>query len=173
MTDWNVIVADQGSTVWVTLWRLLGNRSDVEECFQETFIAAWKLSCRQTVECWPALLCSLATARAVDQLRRRYRHSGRRHSHVGREVTTDRWLVEAASTDTGPVEHAVAAELSERLREALSQLPEKQAEMFSLHVLSGWSHREIGERMRMTDNSVGVSIHRARQRLQELLHADQ
>jgi RNA polymerase sigma-70 factor (ECF subfamily) len=67
------------------------------------------------------------------------------------------------------VEHAVARELSERLREAMAQLPEKQAEMFFLHALCGWSHREVGQRMEMTENAVGVTIHRVRQRLRELL----
>jgi len=52
MIDWNVIVADQGPAVWNTLWRLLADRTDVEECFQETFIAAWKLSRYQAVDCW-------------------------------------------------------------------------------------------------------------------------
>jgi RNA polymerase sigma factor (sigma-70 family) len=60
-------------------------------------------------------------------------------------------------------------ELSERLREALSHLPQKQAEVFCLHALCGWSHREVGERLNMTENAVGVTIHRARQRLRELL----
>jgi RNA polymerase sigma factor (sigma-70 family) len=55
------------------------------------------------------------------------------------------------------------------LREALSKLPDRQAEVFYLHALCGWSHRELGERMRMTENAVGVTIHRARQRLRELL----
>ncbi len=67
------------------------------------------------------------------------------------------------------MEHAAAAELSERLREALSQLPERQAEAFYLHALCGWSHHELGERMHMTENAIGVMIHRVRQRLRELL----
>lgn len=169
MTEWDVIVANQGPAVWRTLWRLLADRADVEECFQETFVAALKLSRRRTVECWPALLCSLATARAIDQLRKRYRHGGRWHNCARSEGSTGHRLAEAASTDAGPAEQAVAAELSERLREALSQLPERQAEVFYLHALCGWSHRELGERMCMTDNAVGVTIHRARQRLRELL----
>ena len=63
----------------------------------------------------------------------------------------------------------MAGELSERLREAMAQLSEKQAEVFFLHALCGWSHREVGQRMEMTENAVGVTIHRVRQRLRELL----
>ena len=173
MIDWNVIVADQGPAVWNTLWRLLADRTDVEECFQETFIAAWKLSRYQAVDCWSALLCSLASARAIDQLRRRYRQGGRRRYRAGGEGASGHGLAAIASADAGPAEYVVAAELSERLRQALTQLPNRQAEVFSLHALCGWSHHEIGERMCMTDNTVGVTIHRARQRLRELLDDDQ
>jgi len=168
MTNWDAIVADDGPAVWRLLWRLLADRADVEECFQETFVAALKVLGGQEVECWPALLCSLATARAMDRLRKRYRYSKRFTNDSGLGPRETR-LAQAASTDAGPAEHAVAAELSERLREALSQLPEKQAEAFYLHALCGWSHRQLGERLQMTENAIGVTIHRARQRLRELL----
>jgi RNA polymerase sigma-70 factor (ECF subfamily) len=128
-----------------------------------------KVSRRQQVESWPALLCSLATARGMDQLRKRYRQRGRGHNRHADQIAAGEQLALAVSTDAGPAEQAVAAELSERLREALSQLPEKQAAAFYLHALCGWSHRDLGLRMRMTDNAVGVTIHRARQRLRELL----
>ena len=169
MTNWDAIVASDGSMVWRTLWRLLADRADVEECYQETFIAALKLSRRQTVECWSAALCSIATARAMDRLRSRYRQGGRRLSGAGGEESAGQRLAEATSSEASPEQRAVATELSERLREALVQLPERQAEMFYLHALCGWSHRELGERMQMTDNAVGVAIHRARRRLRELL----
>ena len=168
MPNWDAIVADDGPAVWRLLWRLLADRPDVEECFQETFVAALKVSGSQEVECWPALLCSLATARAMDRLRKRYRHSNRFTNDSGHGPRENR-LAQAASTDAGPVEHAVAAELSERLREALAQLPETQAEAFYLHALCGWSHRQLGERLQMTENAIGVTIHRARERLRELL----
>ena len=77
MTNWETIVANEGPAVWRTLWRLLADREDVEDCFQETFVAALKVARLQTVQCWPALLCSLATARAMDVLRKRYRQGGR------------------------------------------------------------------------------------------------
>jgi len=170
MTNWAAIVANEGPAVWRTLWRLLAHRADVEECFQETFVSALELSRRQAVESWPAVLCSLATVRAMDRLRKRYRRGGFAHNLEDELCSDPRKLAESAlAPDAGPVEQAVAAELSERLREALSQLPERQAELFYLHALCGWSHRELGQRMQLTENAVGVTIHRARQRLRELL----
>jgi len=52
---------------------------------------------------------------------------------------------------------------------ALCRLPQPQAEAFSLHALSGWSYEEIGRQTGMSSSAVGVNIHRARQRLGELL----
>jgi RNA polymerase sigma-70 factor (ECF subfamily) len=169
MTDWDAIVADHGPAVWSNLWRLLADRGDVEECFQETFVAALKFARREAVQSWPALLCRLATARATDQLRKRYRQGGRWHGGNDGAGSARYPLAEAASPHAGPEEHAVAVELSERLRAALGQLPEKQAEVFCLHAICGWTYRELGERMRMTDSAVGVTIHRARRRLRTLL----
>ncbi len=169
MTNWETIVAHDGPVVWRTLWRLLADRADVEECFQETFVAALKLARRQTVDCWPAVLCNLATARAMDRLRQRYRRRELGLHREPRQASTSQQMADATSTEASPAEQAVATELSERLRQALAQLPDKQAEIFYLHALCGWSHREVGERLRMTDNAVGVAVHRARLRLRELL----
>jgi RNA polymerase sigma factor (sigma-70 family) len=173
MTDWNAILASEGPLVWRTLWRLLADRTDVEECFQDTFLAALVLSRRESVQCWPALLCSLATARGLDRLRQRYRRDGRSRGDDGGACLAGLRVGEPATTEAGPVEQAIATELSDRLREALSQLPEKQAEVFYLHALCGWSHRQLGERMNMSDSTVGVTLHRARKRLRDLLTGDE
>jgi RNA polymerase sigma-70 factor, ECF subfamily len=169
MPNWDSLVARDGPLVWRTLWRLLADRGDVEECFQETFVAALKLSRRESIESWPGTLCSIATARAMDRLRTRYRQAGVRPGAANGANSHATRLAEAASSEASPEQHAVATELSERLREAMAQLPQRQAEVFYLNALCGWSHREISERMQMTENAVGVTIFRARQRLRELL----
>src|SRR5258705_10863648 len=77
MTDWEGIVERDGPAVWRTVYRLLGRRADAEDCYQETFLAALRLWARQPVRHPRAALQRLATARAVDRLRRRYRESAR------------------------------------------------------------------------------------------------
>jgi RNA polymerase sigma-70 factor (ECF subfamily) len=173
MIDWAGILANEGPLVWRTLWRLLGDRADVEECFQETFLSALVLSRRESVVCWSAVLCRLANARGLDRLRQRCRARRYACERASAGCSPDHGLAEAASRSAGPVAQAVATELSQRLRMALTELPEKQAEIFSLHALSGWTHRDLAERMNMTENAVGVTLHRARQRLRELLREDE
>ncbi len=169
MTNWDDIVANEGPMAWRTLWRLLSDRSDVEECFQETFVSALKLSRRESVTSWSAALCRLATARGMDRLRQRYRRAGRTHDSAAATKISEGPLRETATANAGPAEQAVATELSVRLRQALLLLPERQAEVFCLYAICGWTHREIGEQMQMTENAVGVTVHRARQRLHQLL----
>jgi RNA polymerase sigma-70 factor, ECF subfamily len=164
MMNWDAVLAEEGPAVWRTLRRLLANHADAEECFQETFLAALRLSEREEVKNWPATLCSIATARAIDRLRIRYRRN--KQLLELRDASTK---TPSPSNVVGPPEQAVANELAERLRRALAELPEKQAEAFSLHSFSGWSHREVAERLDMTENAVAVTISRARQRLRELL----
>ena len=160
MIDWEGIVAREGQGVWRRVYRLLGNRADAEEVFQETFLAALSFSKREVVESWGALLHRLATARAVDRLRQRQRRNTRQEMVDFEYVGGD---------EAEPYQNAQAGELSDRLRVALGRLPERQAEVFALHALEGWKHEEIARQMQITCDAVGVLLHRARNRLRELL----
>ena len=77
MPNWQEIVEREGKAVWQTVYRILGNRADADECFQEAFLAAWEVSRRGQVQNWRALLLRLAAARAVDRLRQRHRCTAR------------------------------------------------------------------------------------------------
>jgi RNA polymerase sigma-70 factor (ECF subfamily) len=96
----------------------------------------------------------------MDQLRRRYRLRKR-------EESTE-WE-DRASEDISPGQCAEAAELSERLRNALAELPVKQAEAFCLFNLEGYSYQEIGVQLNCSIDNVGVLLHRARARLKQRL----
>ena len=161
MTDWKAIVDQYGQLVWATAFRLVGNHADALDCFQETFLEAVKLSRREPVRDWAPLLRHLATARALDMLRVRCRQ--RRHTDALADPAS------VVSRNAGPREEAEASELAERLRVALAELPADQAAVFCLSCLDKLSYREIGERLRLTTNAVGVLLHRARQQLRELL----
>ncbi|MDB5332894.1 MAG: sigE 1 [Phycisphaerales bacterium] len=160
MADWDGIVSREGPAVWRTAYRLLGNHADAEECFQETFLAALRLADRQPLRDAHAALQRLATARAMDRLRLRYRRRGREESADWDAQVGDHPL---------PGEHAETMELSERLRAALAELPGKQAEAFCLFGLEGWSYQEIAGHLEISIDNVGVLLHRARAKLRTLL----
>ena len=160
MTDWRKIVSRHGPVVWRTTYRLLGAHADAADCFQEAFIDALELSRRQSVRSWPALLQTLATRRALDALRKRIRRRNR-------ETPVD--LSAVPSRNPGPEAQMQAAELSDRLRQALTALPDKQAEVFCLRFLNDLSYRRIAEQLDLGRSAVGVLLHRARGSLREAL----
>ena len=160
MVDWDGIIDREGPAVWRTVRRLLTHRADAEECFQETFLAALHLWRRQPVRSPRAALQQLATARAIDRLRQRYRAAAR----IAPEPPGG--LSDPAPS---PGDRAEAAELAEALRAALAELPGKQADAFCLHCLDGYSYREAADALGVSVDAVGVLIHRARARLRDLL----
>lgn len=161
MTNWEAIVRRHSRPVWQTAYRLLGNDADAADCVQETFVSALAVARRETIRDWAALLGRLATARALDRLRRRIRENGRTDS-------APQWS-DLASPEAGPAAHAEAAELAERLRQALALLPRQQAEIFCLRHFDALSDRQIARQLALKNGTVRVLLHRARTRLRELL----
>jgi RNA polymerase sigma-70 factor (ECF subfamily) len=147
--------------VWQTAYRLLANDADAADCYQETFVSALDFVRQEAVLNWPALLQRLATTRALDLLRRRGRDRGRCPAPAEWDLVP--------SGSPGPVERAEAAELAGRLRQALAQLPERQAEVFCLRCVNELSYEEIAAELAISVTAVGVNLHRARARLSQLL----
>ncbi len=161
MTDWQEVVEQHGQVVWQTAYRLLANHADASDCFQKVFLDAVQVARREPVRQWPALLRRLATARALDLLRDRYRQRSRSEPMTA--------ATEATTNTPLPQQQAEAAELSEHLRLALTRLPARQAEAFCLRWIEGMSYEEISERLEVRPNHVGVLLNRARKRLRQLL----
>lgn len=162
MPDWQEILGRDGPAVWRTAYRLLGNLADADECFQEAFLDALKVSRRVEVTHWRGLLQRMVTARAVDRLRR-----NRRQGHSDRVAD---WNT-VRDSGPSPSQSAENAELADGLRVALAQVTPKQAEVFCLYGLEGWSYQEIARHLAMSTDAVGVLLHRARKRLRQLLKA--
>lgn len=161
MVDWPGIAREHAPLVWRTVYRLLASEADAADCFQETFVSAMQVASRQAVSNWPGLLQKLATSRALDCLRRRIRDRVR--------LTTPSNWDGFVSGDPRPSQQAETAELAEQLRQLLSQLPPQQAEVYCLRHLNELSYEQIGLELGLSVDAVGVTLHRARGRLRELV----
>src|SRR5260370_33602667 len=161
MTDWQSLLGEHGPAVWRTVYRLLNHHADALDCYQETFLAAWRFTQRQPVADWNSFLTSLAARRAMDRLRQRYRSRSRL-------IAIDS-VPEPSSEADCPLQNAKARELMDRVREGMTELPDKQAEVFWLSCVEGQSHQEIGERMAIPPGEVRVLLHRARTSLRAIL----
>ena len=163
MTDWNAVVREHGPLVWRVAFRLLGNEADAADCFQRAFVSTLESSPTAEVRDWPALLRRVATNRALEQLRERYRRTARAGS------LPDSPLLDDHAAD--PLDAAAGEELAGRLREALARIDPRQAEVFCLASLESWSHPEISTLLGVTANHVGVLLSRARSALRDELRA--
>jgi RNA polymerase sigma-70 factor, ECF subfamily len=161
MTDWDSIVDEHGPLVWRAAYRLLGNEADAADCYQEAFAAALQVSRREAVRNWPAMLQKLATTHALDRLRRRLKQAARQDARPD--------VDKMPSADPGPDRLAQGQELLGRLRGALIELPEMQAQAFWLTGIEEMSYQEAALELGIEPNHLGVLLHRARLRLRELL----
>lgn len=160
MPDWREILSRDGPAAWRTSYRLLGNRADADECFQEACLAALEVSRREEVHNWQGLLQRLAVARSVDRLRVRKR---------ARLQTSAADLQQVKDSSSPSSQDVEDAELASELRRALGRIPPRQAEAFCLHYVEDCSYQEIAQSLRISTDAVGVLIHRARKQLRELL----
>jgi RNA polymerase sigma-70 factor (ECF subfamily) len=163
MTDWSQIIHEHGPMVWRTVHRLVNHEADAADCFQRTFMSALELSRSEAIRNWAGLLKRLAAARALDCLRQRQREWNR-WTALRQRLPIDRKTLE-------PTEETQAGELATHLRQALSELDDRQAQVFCLASLEGWHYQEIAQHLGLTVNHVGVLLNRARVHLQEKLRA--
>jgi RNA polymerase sigma factor (sigma-70 family) len=163
MEDWPTIIRSYTPVVWETVYRLLGNQADAADAYQESFIAALAISRREQVNNWEATLRHLATARAIDVMRRRLRERGRLEEPAAWE--------EMAGPVPEPSERAEERELIGHLRLLVAELPADQAEVYCLRFIHEWTYQQIANELRITPNAVGVQLNRIRARLAAALAA--
>ncbi len=162
MHNWPAILRDYGPLVWQTVRRLLNHDADANDRFQRTFLSALEWAEKEPIRNWPAVLRRLATARALETLRSRFRNV--RRCEPLPDATTD-------TRSLDPIASAMRGELAERLRGALAGIDPVQAEAFCLICLEDLTNREAAEVLGVTTNHTGVLLHRARQALREKLMA--
>lgn len=139
------------------LVKLLGARGDAEDVLQEVFWQVWSRAgqydaARSTPQVW---LYLLLRSRALDQLRRR------------RAGTAP--PAYAAAGDSDPVRDLERGEASERVRQALAQLPEEQRSAITLAFYSGLTHEKVAQHQSIPVGTVKTRIRLGMKRLRDLL----
>jgi RNA polymerase sigma-70 factor, ECF subfamily len=159
VTDWTELVDKHGPLVWSTIRRWVTHHDDAADCFQDVFVAALDLSRRQRVFSWTATLRHLATLKAIDCLRRRYR---------SRQIQTSEMTLEPSDTRTAmPCQRLASNELASALRTSLAAIDPSQSQAFCLICIEAMSYRETATVMGISENHVGVLLNRARAALKQ------
>ena len=147
---------DHHAMVYRTAYRVTGNAADAEDVLQTVFMRIVRRDeSARSIDQPENYLRRAAVHAALDVVRARRRPS---------VVDLDRLPASAGSRpDQG--------DLRETLRQALSELPERSAEVFTLRFFEGLSNPEIARALSISSIQVAVTLHRARRILQTKLRA--
>jgi RNA polymerase sigma-70 factor (ECF subfamily) len=154
--NWGHFVDQHSRLVFNVAWRILGHAQDAEDVVQQVFMEAYQIWNRDHQGGGAGLLRRLATFRALDKLRRRTAF-----------VALDQARV--ASNARDPVADVIGRELDERLREAIADLPERQASVFCLRYFDCLSYEQISKELDISTDAVGNALMKARKKLESLL----
>jgi RNA polymerase sigma-70 factor (ECF subfamily) len=143
-------------------YRVTGNAMDAEDVLQTVFIRLLRRQDEIDLSASAASYLHRAAVNAsLDLLRSR-----KRAGAVALDDVADH-LVDTAHRQ--PDDQSANRDLSRQLRQAISQLSPRQAEIFSLRYLEGLGNHEIAELLGTSQTAIAVLLHRARRRLQREL----
>lgn len=154
--DWPRILNEHGQAVFQAAFRILGQASDAEDTAQEVFLEASSSPRTGEIRNWGAYLRGLAVFRALD-LRRRRRKTW----------SLDSCLIPA--DDTNPYDAAVRRELTDRVRDAIAALPEREGAVFALRYYELLSNPQIAEVLGISVGAVAAAIHKVRAKLETMV----
>ncbi len=142
-------------------YHITGNMADAEDVAQSVFLRLAS-NPREAIEKPESYLYRAAINGALDLLRSRKR---------GREVELEQAL-EAANA-ASPERDLGDRELRNWLRQALTKLSPRTAEMFALRYFEEYENREIARMLGTSQAVVAVMLHQARGKLKKQLKAFQ
>jgi RNA polymerase sigma factor (sigma-70 family) len=157
-----------GRLVFAVALNSVGDYATAEEITQDVFVRVWQKAEQYRVDqgkvsTW---LSSIARYRAIDVWRRQSSRP-EQHSLAWAELTPG----ELPRAD-GPAQAADLAIERERVRTAVSQLPEEQKQALALAYFKGYSHSQIAEQLGLPLGTVKTRIRLAMEKLRQMLQTD-
>ncbi len=156
----------QSTAVYSLALRIVGDRAAAEDVLSDVFWRVWRRAetfdpRRGSLTAW---LLTITRRRALDELRMGARR--------------ERWERSPDAMGEGPQERApspegeaLAGEVQEHVREALSALPPEQRGPIELAYFEGLTHVEIADRLQEPLGTIKTRIRTGMQRLRESLMA--
>ena len=150
----------------------VGEPATAEEITQDVFIRIWDHAGtyqaeKSKVVTW---IASITRYRSIDVIRRR---------KIRPESQSVSWEVEPSTNEMNPINVEESVEISQkqqRVRQAISMLPEEQRQALAYAYFQGYTHREIaevlGEPLGTVKTRIRLAMHKLRQLLEQEERAD-
>ena len=153
--------------VWRVCWHYTGNREAAEDCGQEAMIRIWRNLANYRGECaLESWVYRIAANCCMDWLRKK-----KRDQSVSIEPLAEQGF-DPADDAPGTEEQVIAKDDCQRLREAITLLPEDQREALILTQLEKVSYEEAAQAIGVSEGTVKSRVNRAKARLKEILSAE-
>lgn len=163
--DWQAALAKHGRWLRTVIYARLGEPEAVEDVMQEVSLAAVR---QKAPLADPTKVAPWLYRLAVTQALLYRRKQGRRRRLIGEYAERAGSAGESAPAPD-PLAWLLAEERRERVRWALARLPKRDAEILLLKYTENWTYRELAEHLGITLTALQARLHRARQRLRNLL----
>ncbi len=153
-----------GRQVFLTAYRLLGDKHLAEDIVQEVFLKLFKknFTAFDKIQSWPAYLKVMATSASYDLLRKKSRQA----EQILEEAPVQ--SIESKEQDA-PDKQLMRSQDMSRFRKALCQISQLEANVFSLRHIEEFSYQEIAGQLNITTGNVGITLNRAKQKLSQIL----
>ena len=143
--------------VYALCRRYLGDEEEAKDLMLETFLQAldkidtFKYSGEGSLYAW---ISRIAINKAINQIKR----------HRWRFVPLDR---QTQDDIPEPTEEEMLTIPAEKLREWIAQLPDLRRTVFNLYCVDGYSHKEIGQMLGISERGSTSTMTKARKQLKE------
>ncbi len=154
--------------------RLTGNYDAAEDLAQETLVEAWKQAANLRDEAvWRAFVFGIARNVCLRWQRRQGQEMSRRHTRLPVTSTPDTppgTVMEWEPVDSfNLTENYERYELASLVDRAMDRMPEVSRSLLVERYLVDIPQSEMAERRGLTENALGVRLHRAKDHLQRLM----
>ena len=150
--------------VWRICWHYTGNREAAEDCGQETMIRIWRNLESYRGDCaLESWIYRIAANCCMDYLRKK-----KRDQSVSMEPLREQGF-DPADPSPGTEDRVVSEDEHQRLRKAITQLPDEQREALILTQLEKISYEEAAQMLGVSEGTVKSRVNRAKARLNEIL----
>jgi RNA polymerase sigma factor (sigma-70 family) len=163
--DWRSVLAEHDRWLRTVVCARLGEPQAIDEVMQEVALAAVRQHAPLDD---PAKVAPWLYRLAVRQTLLYRRKQGRKRKLIDRYAQRYQ-PSEADHRQLDPLSWLLAEERRAEVREAVSQLSKRDAEILMLKYTEDWTYKALAEHLGISESAVETRLHRARQRLRDKL----